>query len=156
MLFKVKTTNTQKSKNIVKTSRNPLLLSQFLRPSVNTNMKKCFETGQSSTNETLSVKRKGKKPIAPRKESELRDNKHKKHTCSKGRYKKTMKKQQSLESKIADLQRQMNREELQEYQEKLGRLEQNLAEIRTQFSLAKEINDDNQIFLNSIIALLFP
>ncbi|KAK6228946.1 hypothetical protein SCA6_017897 [Theobroma cacao] len=117
---------------------------------------KCFETGQSSTNETLSVKRKGKKPRAPRKESELRDLKHKKHTCSKRRFEKTMKKQKSLESTIEDLKKEMNHEELQEYQEKLGRFEQNLAEIRTQFSLAKEINDDNQIFLNSIIALLFP
>ncbi|EOY14061.1 Uncharacterized protein TCM_033233 isoform 4, partial [Theobroma cacao] len=120
----------------------PPLLSQFLRPSVNTNMK-CFETGQSSTNETLSVKRKGKKPMAPRKESELRDNKHKKHTSSKRRFEK----QKSLESKIEDLKKEMNHEELQEYQEKLGRLEQNLAEIKMQFTLAKEINDDNKIFL---------
>ncbi|EOY14062.1 Uncharacterized protein TCM_033233 isoform 5, partial [Theobroma cacao] len=148
------------SEDLKKKPQCPPLLSQFLRPSVNTNMK-CFETGQSSTNETLSVKRKGKKPMAPRKESELRDNKHKKHTSSKRRFevsqnKKTLKKQKSLESKIEDLKKEMNHEELQEYQEKLGRLEQNLAEIKMQFTLAKEINDDNKIFLNSIIALLFP
>ncbi|EOY14091.1 Uncharacterized protein TCM_033320 isoform 2, partial [Theobroma cacao] len=143
------------SEDLKKKPQCPLLLSQFLRPPVNTNMK-CFETGQSSTNETLSVKRKGKKPRAPRKESELRDLKHKKHTFSKRRFEKTMKKQKSLESTIEDLKKEMNHEELQEYQEKLGRFEQNLSEIRMQFSLAKEINDDNQIFLNSIIALLFP
>ncbi|EOY14057.1 Uncharacterized protein TCM_033227 [Theobroma cacao] len=123
-------------------------------------MNKCLETGQSSTKETLRDERKGENPMAPRKESELRVSKHKKHTCSKRRFepdqnKRLMKKQKSLESKLAGLKKVMNHEELQEYQEKLGQLEQNLAEIRMDISWAKAINDKSQIYLNSIIARLF-
>ncbi|XP_021298789.1 uncharacterized protein LOC110427565 [Herrania umbratica] len=73
---------------------------------------------------------KRKETHGPRKEREPRVSKHKKHACSKRRFepdqkKGFMKKQKTLESKLADLKKEMNHEELQEYQEKLGQLEQN-------------------------------